>query len=296
MNDPVPSFPHFRKLALADRELFETYFSEHPPETSEYTFTNFYIWRNCDMSQVTSVNGNICVVAKTANEPPYFFEPLGSHRMESTAMTCLSHIPRFSRVSEKFAKAHFEGKSAFKIEPVRDNFDYLYEREGLVMLKGKRYDGKRNRIRRFLKHNIPIYQELTEDLIPDCLKLLNNWGKRKIAGACFDEPIKEALSDLSGLNVKGAVIKVNGKVEAFTIGENLNSDTAVIYIEVANPDIDGLSQYINQQFCRNEWDGVTYVNREQDMGDAGLRRAKLSYHPFKMINKYDVTIVDEHKL
>ena len=288
MSDPVPPFPDLRKLALADKELFENTL----PGTSEYTFTNFYIWRNCDKSQITSINGNVCVAARPDNEPPYFFEPLGINDIEGTIETCLSYIPRFSRIPEKFVKTHFEGKDGYKIEPVRDHFDYLYRTEDLIALKGKKYDGKRNRIKRFLKSNIPIYQKLTEELAPDCFKLLNKWGRNKAAGVCFDEPIKEALNNLAGLNVEGAVIKINGKVEAFTIGENLAHDTAVVYIEIANPDIEGLSQYINQQFCRNEWAGAAYINREEDLGNAGLRRAKLSYHPYQLIKKYDVTVID----
>lgn len=288
---PVPSFPAFRKISLADKELFESYFSKHPQETSELTFTNFFIWRDCDLSEVTSVNGNICVVARPDNEPPYFFEPLGEDRIEETIETCLSHVPRFSRVTEKFAKAHFEGKSRYRIEPVRDHFDYIYRTEDMIALKGKKYDGKRNKIKRLLKNNIPIYQKLTADTAPDCLKLLDKWIRSKKPGTCIDGPIREALNNLSGLSVEGAVIKINGKVEAFTIGEMLNRDTAVIYIEVANPDIDGLSQHINHQFCRNEWAHFTYINREQDMGDGGLRKAKMSYHPFKLIPKYDVVKV-----
>ncbi len=229
-------------------------------------------------------------MAKPENEDPYFFEPLGDNNIEGTLRICSARIPRFSRISEKFMKEHFEGKPGFKIVSVRDNSDYVYRTEDLIALKGKKYDGKRNKIKRFLKNNIPIYQELTDDLVPDCLKLLAKWSKNKIPAICLDEPIKEALNNFSALDVEGAAIKINGKVEAFTIGEALNDDTAIIYIEVANSDIDGLAQYINQQFCRNAWSRCTYINREQDMGDAGLRRAKLSYHPVKLINKFDITL------
>ena len=286
----VPVFPEFRKIELTDKELFGDYFSKHPHESSELTFTNFFIWRDCDRSQLTSINGNLCVAARPENEPPYFFEPFGENNIEGTIKICLSHITRFSRVSEKFVKEHFEGKPGYKIEPVRDNSDYLYGTEDLIALKGKKYDGKRNKIKRFLKNNIPIYQELSDELVPDCLKLLAKWGKSKAPAVCLDEPVKEALRNLLALGVEGAVIKINGSVEAFTIGEALNGDTAVVYIEVANTDIDGLAQYINQQFCRNAWSQYTYINREQDLGDAGLRRAKLSYHPVKLIDKYDVTL------
>jgi uncharacterized protein len=290
MNDPVPSFPEFRKIVLSDKELFGSYYSRNPQETSEQTFTNFFIWRNCDRSQMTLINGNICVMASPENEAPYFFEPLGENNLEGTIKACLSHVPRFSRVSEKFMKANFEGRKNFNIALARDHFDYLYRTQDLIALKGRRYDGKRNKIKRFLKNNIPICQELTADAVPDCLRLLDKWGKSKADGVCFDEPIREALKHFSALNVKGAVVKISGKVEAFTIGEKLNRDSAVVYIEVANLDIDGLSQYINQQFCRNEWSDTEFINREEDLGDEGLRMAKLSYQPINLINKFDITL------
>jgi len=291
MKDPVPPFPHFRKLTLADKELFSSYFAKNPPETSEYSFANFYIWRNCDRSEITFVNGNICVCARPGNELPYFFEPMGANDIEGTIKICLSHIPRFSRISEKFMKKHFEGKAGYKIEAIKDHYDYLYKTVDLIALKGKRYDGKRNRIKRLLKNNIPIYQKLTSDMVPDCLKLLNKWSKAKASGVCFDEPIKEALNNFKDLGAEGAAVRIKGMIEAFTIGEHLNRDTAVIYIEVADPEIDGLSQYINQQFCRNEWADVPFINREEDMGNAGLRKAKLSYHPIQLIKKFDVVLV-----
>jgi hypothetical protein len=291
MKDPAPAFPELRKITLADKELFESYFSRHSQETSEQTFTNYFIWRDCDLSQMTLINGNLCVMASPENAKPYFFEPLGDNKMEETIRTCLSIAPRFSRVSEKFMKANFEGKKGFIVEPAREHFDYLYRTQDLIALKGRKYDGKRNRIKRFLKNNIPIYQELTMDMAPDCLRLLDKWGKSKVDGVCFDEPIRQALKYFPDLSVKGAVVRISGKVEAFTIGEILNDDSAVVYIEVANLDIDGLPQYINQQFCKNEWADMKYINREEDLWDEGLRRAKLSYQPIKLINKYYITLV-----
>jgi len=292
MSLPVPAFPDFREIELADKELLENHLKKVPATTSEFTFANFFIWRNCDRSKMTSIYGNLCVAAYPENEPPYFFEPLGSNEPEKTVQACLSRVPRFSRVTQEFVKRHFEGKKNFKIEADRDNSDYVYRNEELIALKGKKFDGKRNRIKRFLKNNIPIYKKITSEDVHSCLSLLNKWKKTKGGGVCFGEPIREALKNYNELELKGAAILVKGKIEAFTIGEQLNSDTAVIYIEVANPDIEGLSQYINQQFCRNEWSELKYINREQDLGDAGLRRAKLSYHPAQLIDKYNVTLID----
>jgi hypothetical protein len=101
--------------------------------------------------------------------------------------------------------------------------------------------------------------------------------------------IKEAFSRFEELGVKGGAILINGKVEAFTLGEPLNRDTVVIHIEKANPAFEGLYTLINQAFVEHQWAEYTYINREQDLGEEGLRKAKESYFPHHMINKYIVT-------
>jgi hypothetical protein len=107
-----------------------------------------------------------------------------------------------------------------------------------------------------------------------------------------ERAIYEALHNMDNLDFKGGVIHINGKVEAFALGEQLNPQTAVIHIEKANPAFDGLYQLINQEFCAHEWKDIPYINREQDLGEEGLRKAKLSYHPHHLVNKYIVTLKD----
>ncbi len=99
-----------------------------------------------------------------------------------------------------------------------------------------------------------------------------------------------ALANLEALGVTGGCIEVEGAVEAFTLGELLNPDTVVIHIEKANAAFHGLYQVINQQFLEREWANVRYVNREQDLGVSGLRRAKESYYPHHMVEKFVVIL------
>ena len=103
------------------------------------------------------------------------------------------------------------------------------------------------------------------------------------------EAIREAIVRFAELGLKGAVVTVGDRVEAFTIGTALTPGTAVIQIEIANPDITGLAQWINREFVRREWPGMTFINREQDLGVPGLRRAKLSYQPDHLVKKYNLT-------
>lgn len=98
----------------------------------------------------------------------------------------------------------------------------------------------------------------------------------------------QALRNFTALEMQGGVIRIDGEVEAFTLGELLNKDTAVIHIEKANPEIRGLYAAINQQFCDQAWGRVPYLNREQDLGEPGLRTAKLSYHPHHLVEKFRI--------
>ncbi len=104
-----------------------------------------------------------------------------------------------------------------------------------------------------------------------------------------DRAVYEALTHFDELDYTGGAIVIESKVEAFSLGEPLNPTTAVIHIEKANPAISGLYAAINQRFCQGAWSGMTYINREQDLGVEGLRKAKQSYHPHHMVKKYLVT-------
>ncbi|MBW1764419.1 MAG: DUF2156 domain-containing protein, partial [Deltaproteobacteria bacterium] len=112
-------------------------------------------------------------------------------------------------------------------------------------------------------------------------------GSRSLSSE--DIAIHEAMIHFDTLDYKGCVIKINSRIEAFSIGEQLNSNTAVVHIEKANPDIPGLYVAVNQFFCQDAWAEVEYINREQDLGIEGLRKVKESYYPDHMVNKYIVS-------
>jgi hypothetical protein len=98
--------------------------------------------------------------------------------------------------------------------------------------------------------------------------------------------VHEALISFEELDYRGGTIIIDSRVEAFSLGEPLNRETAVIHVEKANPDIQGLYAAINQLSCLHAWADMKYINREQDMGIEGLRKAKEPYHPHQMVNKY----------
>jgi hypothetical protein len=178
----------------------------------------------------------------------------------------------------------------------RDHSDYIYLTEDLIKLQGRKYHRKRNHIKQFKERYSYQYLALTPEWVSECLRLETEWCDLRhceaIPGLANESiAIKEALGNFGQLRIKGGVILIDGRVEAFTLGEPLNRETAVIHIEKANPAFEGLYPLINQAFLEHEWPEYLYVNREQDLGEEGLRKAKESYFPHQMINKYTITLV-----
>ena len=179
-------------------------------------------------------------------------------------------------------------------------FEYIYDAESLRTLSGRKNKKKRNHVNTFLNlyKNRYEYKLLEKENFEECLELIDRWeqNKENIESSGHKEldeeilSIKEVFENYEKLkdNVKIAGVYIDNKLEAFTIGEKIIENIALIHIEKANQNINGLYQYINQQFFLNEFPNVKYVNREEDLGIDGLREAKLSYHPCKFIEKYSI--------
>ena len=166
-------------------------------------------------------------------------------------------------------------------------------------LAGRKNQKKRNHINYFLKEYEGRfeYRLLDKDDFEDCLNVTKEWAANKEENDEYDEGMDEELIGINKVfndyeilkdKVKIAGIYIDNKLEAFTIGELLNPNMALIHIEKANPDIRGLYPFINQQFLVNEFSEVEFVNREEDLGIPGLRKAKLSYHPIRFVEKFTV--------
>jgi hypothetical protein len=286
----LPQFPEFKLVGLEDRDLLASAVAQHPSEACEFNVANIFLWRHYEHAKLTAVNGNLCLLCEPPSEAAYFLQPIGENDIEATVRTCLSFAPRLSRVDEPFAARH---GGAYRCDLDRDNFDYVYLREDLAELRGKKYDGKRNRIRKFENNHAYEYARLTRDLAPGCGELLTGWLEAKAGSDGFicnvwRSVIEEGLAHFEELGLRGGVFKVGGRVAAFSLGTRLTPDTAVIPVEVVDPGYEGLSQLVNREFVRREWSGCRYINREQDNGIAGLRRAKTSYHPHHLVKKYNI--------
>jgi hypothetical protein len=285
----LPRYPEFKPVGLEDKPVFEEFLGRSPSDVCELNFANIFIWKDSEHPSWTILNGSLCVLVEPEFEGAYCLPPIGGERVGETIEACLRRAPRLSRVPEEFAARHGAG---FKVEEDPGNFDYVYSRQELAELKGKKFDGKRNRIRKFESTFAHEYHVLTPPDVPGCVRLLEDWFEEKNGDVCIraeKKAILQALASYLHLGLKGGVVKVGGRVEAFTLGGRLTSDMAVIPIEIANPGLVGLAQWINREFVCREWARYAFVNREQDMAIEGLRKAKQSYQPVRLVKKYNLS-------
>jgi hypothetical protein len=286
----------FEPLSLTHQGLVDDFFRRFPPQISEFTFTNLFIWRRHYELQVSVVHGFLTFLGQPPGSAPFLFPPVGGGDIRAwaqagfEALRTAGHRPRISRVPGPVA-GELASLPGAELVLDRDNSDYVYLTENLVQLSGNRYHSQKNHVNRLKKSNDWEYFPLTPELVNECLNLQEAWCRLR---QCEESPsllneeqaIVEAFKQIDSLRYRGGVIRRQGKVEAFSLGELLNPDTVVIHIEKANPEIPGLYALINQQFLEKEWGTIRYVNREQDLGEPGLRKAKESYHPDHLVEKF----------
>ena len=198
---------------------------------------------------------------------------------------------RMRRIPEQLADALRRLDSTLHFQEEDRAFDYVYRATDLIKLEGRKYHSKRNHIHQFQRKYLWEYQRITPPVLEECLAIDSQWFKIKDAlrSECANEEKAMALvmNNYQALGVSGGVIRVNGNIEAIAVGERLNTDMAVIHIEKANTEYDGIYTAINQQFAMDFGSGFQFINREEDLGLEGLRKAKSSYHPVRMIKKYN---------
>ena len=296
-----------QKLTCTDKATFDKYFGSRYCENAEYTFTNLFMWR--EMMNFRWVVEDEVLYMFSMNEKNFSaWQPIGAQEKMQEAITKILHVAeenrgerefRFVVVEKSFAEELEKYPDAkFNITVERDDFDYVYLAHDLINLSGRKYHGKKNHLNAFKKEYPEAkYLPITEEIIPKCREELNIWSETH-KRANPDDPfigyeqaaIHEIFDHFDRFKLKGGAILLNDKVVAFTFGERLNSDTAVIHVEKADQNIRGIYAAINQNFVEHEWSDMIYINREEDMGIEGLRKAKESYRPIKMIEKFNATL------
>ncbi|MDO8682819.1 MAG: phosphatidylglycerol lysyltransferase domain-containing protein, partial [Armatimonadota bacterium] len=294
----IKTFPEWGEIELEDQSTFAEFARREEPVSSEMSFANLFVWRHSYNFRLSVLGNALCVLAGPDGKEPFFLPPIAPADPVATTLDLFAylkdkgHNPSMLRAPEGFVgklKAT-NSEAPFEVKFDRDNSDYVYLASDLMTLAGRKYHKKRNQIAQFRAKYDYEYRRIMPDLLPQCIALQQAWCNLR---DCFipentslaEEHVAamEALDNFETLGLVGGAILIDGKVEAFTIGGRLNHDTMVIHFEKGNPSFPGIYQVVNQAFCADTCAGYTYVNREQDLGDPGLRQAKKSYYPHCMI-------------
>jgi hypothetical protein len=311
----IPCYPDFIPLDLPVKdevvqELFET-----PDGVSEFSFAGLYLFRHRYQYRVSRLPGEGAGEAVAGRGPLLFsgLQPEDSHggsRIRGGERFFLSPcgVPDREILRDLF-KGHrywknipesvlskaggtLEAEGLALVED-RDNFDYLYLRTDLAELPGKKYHKKRNLVNQFLSAYDHQEWPLTADLVPQALDVLDRWKAEKGEDGDY-RSAREALAQFRELGMEGALYFIDGKPAGWCLGEGLAGGTIfAVHFEKAAGGYKGIYQYMNQAFAAMLPPHYTYLNREQDLGDLGLRQAKETYRPCGYVKKYAAAPADK---
>lgn len=287
----------FRRPELEDKDLIDSYYNKVQDRSCERTFANVYLWSRYYHAKFAVIE-NTVVFTYEGSKLAYAY-PVGEKEDVKRALDYLIQYSEEQRgvlrlycvMEEDFAQLEMWYPGQFTIEYDRDQADYVYESEKLATLAGKKLHGKRNHINKFKAlYEDWSYEELNDENQEECFQMALKWRNQN---GCEDDEEKNAemcvtlnaLRLYKELGLTGGVLRVNGEIVAFTLGEPGCGDTFVVHIEKAYSEVEGAYPMINQQFVQHVCADYKYVNREDDTGAEGLRQAKLSYRPVFLVNK-----------
>ena len=295
----------YHELTLADKASFDRILSVLQPESSDLTFTNLFMWQyNYNLHSLYLQDLDFWVLlARPTQWKAFYLPPLGDWTDNRKLGAVLQKMRdwaeadgfefRMRRIPEPLAQALERIDPALALTPEPNTSDYVYRAQDLITLAGRKYHGKRNHLNQFQRKYAWEYQRMTPEIVEECLQSDKEWfnicGALERDGATDEEKAMAlVMQNYAALGLTGGVIRINGRIEAVSVGERLTSNMAVILIEKANTEFDGTYTGINQQFAADAWKDFEFINREEDLGLEGLRKAKESYHPEKMVEKFGV--------
>ncbi len=266
----------------------------------DFSFGNLVAWSAAENTRIAEKDGFVFIRSRFNGVKAYAF-PWGKGDF-NTGLNILENDARerkcklnFYCVSEEQLerlKSRYNGN--LSISEQRDFFDYIYLRENLAELKGRRYHSKKNHVNSFLKKYSYSFEKINDKNLSECLEFSRLWHKQGERNPKLDEEkvvIDKAFKYFYDLELSGALIRVDGKIVAYALGEAMaDGETYCTHFEKASPDLPQAYAVINKLFAEVCLEKFKYINREDDAGSEGLRKAKTSYHPEFLIKKYYVEV------
>lgn len=285
----------WKEYGIQDKEIIDEYL-KGKFNISDYNFTNQYLWSIGEESKYR-IENNVLIVKGVFAEEEYYYMPVPKDKTDANLKALVEVIREIIQDGHRIILVPEEWKEIlekdFILEERRESFDYIYNSKDLGTLKGRKYTKKKNKINNFTKTYNYTYERISEDNINEVIEFQKNWCLER---ECDTIPILKnenlgimnLLNHYTEMDYIGAMIKIENKVIAYSLGEILNDDYGVTHIEKGLNEYIGSYQLINQLFAQNEFSNCKYINREDDFGDEGLREAKESYHPAFLLKKYEI--------
>jgi len=280
----------FKNIELADRQVIEKYLRQEDAHLLDYTFQILFLYQPIYHYQYAIHQESLFLKTCYKGHHALFF-PIGNGNLKESfrLMEEYAHSQHFDIQYYPLTPKHIETikqlfPEQFEFFPIRNRFEYIYLKERLATLKGRTLQSKRNNINHLTRNFEWTYEVLNDTHIEDCKKLEQAWNMAQgtIKGSDLDlenQVIMRCFDYYKVLDIAGGVIRLNGKISAFSFGCRLNSNTYLVLFEKAYPNIRGLYSIMDQQFILHNAMQYTYINKEEDCGDPGLQTAKMQYHP-----------------
>ena len=284
----------FKSPKLEDFKKFAPFFFDEGELSCEMNFINIYIWQQVYGNKFY-LDDKVLILKSQGKEGEVFSLPFGDfdHGMSVIFDYCKQNgiKPNLWTNQGKRMETFLKKFTCYDAIPQRDSFDYIYNREDLAELKGKKYHSKRNHISAFSRKYNWTYHSLNKDNICEFLSFADRWydSREQDNGLKAEKnALHEILAFGDTLNIQGALIKVENRVVAATFGSPINSYTFDIHFEKADIQFPTAYTVINREFAARQLSEYKYINREDDLGIEGLRKAKLSYKPEIILEKYNM--------
>lgn len=292
----------FKKIGLEDIELLRSFIQYKVDRNCDCTIGGTIMWRDYfdtsyaiyeDMMflRVNYVDGNVA----------YCF-PLAKDKVRALSILkdyvfSLENELEFCTITEKEKQIIEEVFKGYNLSQVKDRdwFDYIYNSEDMVTFAGRKYSGERNHINKFNKlyenNSFEIIDETNIEKAKNFFRgFLNHNDKESDTYAAEAVKVIEVLDNYEKYKLLGGMLLVDGKVVGMSMGEIIG-DTLFVHIEKANTNYQGVYQVLVKSFASSfVTEDIKYINREEDVGDEGLRRSKMSYHPIELIEKSHIRL------
>ena len=284
----------FKEIKIEDIDIYKQTVGNNIDRSCENSFVNLIVWQEVYNNMIAVEDGLIIIKSGSENNETFRF-PFGKN-MEKGYELILEYSKDkktnfWGAQGKRFDKFKSLYGDYFDFFPERDAFDYLYLKNNLANLEGKKYHSKRNHISVFTKQHNWCYRTIDKSNIDDILKCAETWYEENLHRMdkymlTEKKGIKFILENMEVLSVSGGAIYIKDKPVAFTLGSQICEDTFDIHIEKALKDYSTAYTVINREFAKRLPENIKYINREDDMGIEGLRKAKLSYKPEILIEKF----------